>query len=263
MIMKFQQIRSATAIVTFGDSRFLIDPWLAPKDACPPIPGSANPDLRCPVYELPLPLEQILRVDAVIATHLHFDHFDDTAMKAIPKAMPIFAQDETDAKTLRDNGFADVRILKYGGLDFNGVALIKTDCIHGQPGEIGRLYENLPIRREACGVVMRHPNEKTLYLAGDTVWCDYVAAAINAHRPNVIVVNAARAAVAGFGPIIMGLEDIENVLTAAPYATVIASHMDNVGHATLWRKDIRDFAAKRNLGSRLLIPEDGEICDHP
>ena len=79
----------------------------------------------------------------------------------------------------------------------------------------------------------------------------------------VIVVNAARAAVAGFGPIIMGLEDIENVLTAAPYATVIASHLDNVGHATLWRKDIRDFAAKRNLGSRLLIPEDGEICDLP
>ena len=58
--MKFQQIRSATAIVTFGGSRFLIDPWLAPKDACPPIPGSANPDLRCPVHELPLPLEQIL-----------------------------------------------------------------------------------------------------------------------------------------------------------------------------------------------------------
>ena len=99
--MKFQQIRSATAIVTFGGSRFLIDPWLAPKDACPPIPGSANPDLRCPVHELPRPLEQILRVDAVIATHLHFDHFDETAMQAIPKDMPIFAQDDIDAETLK------------------------------------------------------------------------------------------------------------------------------------------------------------------
>ena len=83
--MKFQQIRSATAIVTFGGSRFLIDPWLAPKDSCPPIPGSANPGLRCPIHELPMPLEDILKVDAVIATHLHFDHFDETAMQVIPK----------------------------------------------------------------------------------------------------------------------------------------------------------------------------------
>lgn len=31
--MQFQQIRSATSIVTFGNVKFLIDPWLAPKDA--------------------------------------------------------------------------------------------------------------------------------------------------------------------------------------------------------------------------------------
>ena len=259
--MKFQQIRSATAIVTFGGIRFLIDPWLAPKDACPPIPGSANPELRCPVHELPLPIPEILKVDAVIATHLHFDHFDETAMKAIPKTMPIFAQDEVDAESLRQNGFADVRVLKYGGIDFNGVTLIKTDCIHGQPGEIGRLYENLPIRKEACGVMMKSSAEaKTLYLAGDTVWCEYVDAAIRDHRPDVIVVNAARAAVAPFGPIIMGLEDIEKVLAAAPKATVIASHMDNVGHATVWRKDIREFIARNGTAGRLLVPEDGETC---
>ena len=259
--MEFQQIRSATSIVIFGKAKFLIDPWLAPKDACPPIPGSASPTLRCPIHELPLPIREILKVDAVIATHLHFDHFDETAMREIPKNMPIFAQDEVDAAVLRQNGFADVRVLKYSGIDFNGVTLIKTDCIHGQPGEIGLLYEKLPIRKEACGVVMKSSAEaKTLYLAGDTVWCEYVDASIRDHRPDVIVVNAARAAVAPFGPIIMGLEDLEKVLAAAPKATIIASHMDNVGHATDWRSDIREFAARCGTAKRLLIPEDGETC---
>ena len=260
--MKFLQIRSATAIVTYGDSRFLIDPWLAPKDACPPIPGSAHPELRCPIHELPVPVEEILQVDAVIATHLHFDHFDETAIRLIPKEMTVFAQDDIDAATLRGHGFADVRVLRYGGVEFNAVTLVKTDCIHAQPGEAGRLYEKLPIRREACGVVMRSSAEpKTLYLAGDTVWCDYVAAAIRECRPEVIVVNAARAQVAPFGPIIMGLEDVEKVLEAVPDATVVASHLDNVGHATLWRRDLRAFAANHNLGKRLLIPEDGEELD--
>jgi L-ascorbate metabolism protein UlaG (beta-lactamase superfamily) len=261
--MKFQQIRSATAIITYGDSRFLVDPWLAPKDTFPPIPGSKNPYLRCPIHELPLPLSEILAVDAVIATHLHFDHFDDFAMKAIPKDMPIFAQDEIDAATLQKNGFGDVRILRYGGSVFNGVTLYKTDCIHGQPGEIGLMYEKLelPFRKEACGVVMRHPNEaKTLYLVGDSVWCDYVSSAIRSYAPSVIIINAARAAIEGFGPIIMGLEDIEQILAAAPNATIIASHMDNVGHATLWRKDIKAYVEKNSLAPRILIPEDGEVC---
>lgn len=121
--------------------RFLVDPWLGAKESIPPIPGSPNPDLRCPVSDLPLPLDEILDVDAVIATHLHFDHFDETAMERIPKSMVVFVQDEIDGETLRAKGFQDVRILKYAGVEFQGVQLTKTDCLHGQPGNIGLLYE--------------------------------------------------------------------------------------------------------------------------
>ena len=258
--MKFQQIRSATVIITTGGVRFLVDPWLAEKDSFPPIPGSPNPGLRCPIHDLPIPVEEILDVDAVIATHLHFDHFDETAASLIPKSMPIFAQDNVDAAALRKLGFKDVLILEEGGNEFNSVKLFKTDCYHATPGERDKLYSLVGMRGEACGVVFKHPDEeKTLYLAGDTVWYQGVENAIEKFSPYVVVVNSADAAISGFGRIIMGLEDISEVLKAAPSAIVIASHMDNVGHAKLWRKDIRAFAKENNLAGRLLVPEDGEI----
>ena len=46
----------------------------------------------------------------------------------------------------------------------------------------------------------------------------------------------------------------------APMSTVIASHMEAVNHATLSRKELREFADKNNL-SNLLIPLDGQSYD--
>lgn len=261
-IMAYQQIRSATAIVNCNGVRFLIDPWLGAKDSCPGLPVAYDPTLRSPIHELPLPISEIIKVDAVIATHLHFDHFDEEAVRVIPKEKPIFAQDQEDASTLQGYGFKDVRILRYGGTNFQGVILHKTDCMHGAPGERGRMYEEFQMRGEACGVVISHPNaEKKLYLAGDTIWCDYVADTIHRFNPDVIIVNAAEATVRGYSPIIMGISDIRKVLAYAPNATIIASHMDNIPHARLTRKDLRLFIEKNGLENRLLLPQDGEtVC---
>ena len=38
--MKIHQIRNATLIVTFGGKRFLVDPYLADKDAYPGCVGT-------------------------------------------------------------------------------------------------------------------------------------------------------------------------------------------------------------------------------
>lgn len=53
-------------------------------------------------------------------------------------------------------------------------------------------------------MVFRHPDEKTLYIAGDTIWRDAVAADLQKHQPDIVVLNAGYAHVIGFGPIIMG-----------------------------------------------------------
>lgn len=257
--MKFQQIRSATSIVTYGGTRFLIDPWLGEKGSIAPLPGSPNGDLRCPIHDLPCCLELLLQVDAVIATHLHFDHFDETAFQVIPEEMIIFAQDEIDAATLRQRGFRNVRVLDASGSRFKGVNLFKTECLHGQKENIDELYKMAQLRKEACGVVFRSPEErKTFYLAGDTIFFEGVASVIEKFSPEIIAVNAAEASIIGFGNIIMGIEDIRKTMDSAPQAQLIATHMDEVFHSKLWRKDLRKYISENGLEQKILVPEDGE-----
>lgn len=43
-----------------------------------------------PIVDLPLSMDNLLsNVTAVVVTHTHLDHWDDTAINAIPKSLPI------------------------------------------------------------------------------------------------------------------------------------------------------------------------------
>src|SRR3546814_4615926 len=68
-------------------------------------------------------------VDAVIVTHTHLDHWDDGAQAALPKDIPLFAQNDADAMLIRSQGFTHVRTLSDQA-KFGGVTLTKTGGQH-------------------------------------------------------------------------------------------------------------------------------------
>lgn len=251
--MKITQVRNATLIVEFGRKRFLVDPMLAPKGAYPGFEGTPNNHLRNPLVELKTPMEEIVRVDAAIVTHTHPDHWDEVAVATVPKELPLFVQNESDAELIRSQGFADIRLLSEHS-HFDGVALIKTPGQHGSDQAITAM----PFLGAVCGVVFRHPDEKVLYLTGDTIWNEHVKQVLSTYAPQVIVVNAGDAQVPGLGSIIMNADDVLKVYRAAPKATVLSSHMEAVNHCLLSRSDLRAFAQRNSMTDRLLVPEDGE-----
>jgi L-ascorbate metabolism protein UlaG (beta-lactamase superfamily) len=252
--MKLRQIRNATLRLEYAGTRFLIDPWFAEKGSQPGFEGTLNSHLRNPTAELVVPVAELVDVDAVILTHVHPDHWDDVAADALDKDIPFFVQHFGDKATIEAAGFTNVHAL-IGNPTFEGIKLTRTPGQHGSDDCLQAAYD---ILGEVCGVLFRHPEEKSLYLAGDTVYNHHVAATLAIHVPDVVVMNCCDAQVVGLGSIIMNASDVQSVYDAAPQATLIASHMEAVNHAALTRAELRTFVQENHMNDRIIIPADGE-----
>ena len=258
--MKITQVRNATIIVEYNETKFLIDPWLGPKDYMEGFESALNSQIRQPRVELPFEIEKTVDVDAVILTHFHPDHFDEYAVNALNKDIKFFVQSQKDLEIIKSYGFENLEVMTQQGIDYKNIKLYKTDCQHGKREIIKPLCESIGMPYDAMGVVFKSNNEKTLYVAGDTIWCDEVSEAIDKFEPEIIVVNACAATVINGERLIMNIDDVRQVIKKAPKSTIIASHMDTVSHLTVTRKDLEEFREKESV-KNLLIPDDGEVLN--
>ncbi len=279
--MKFQQIRSATIKITYDGTTFLCDPWLTKQrmagclaiiplicainrggdkrkkfviDHCKTWKAVALKHKWTMVPRKPLPMsvkEINAGVDAYICSHAHMDHIGlspfGKACEGLNKRLPILAQNKEDADFLEYSGMKDVRIVNES-IKFGDAELIKVKAIHGTKIPCG----------DACGYIFRSPNEKTLYYMGDTVWCPAVKETIEKYKPEVIITYNCAAVLKDYGRLIMDDNDLYEVYKSAPEATIIASHMDNVPHATLTRKTLSAKLEQKGIRDKILIPADGE-----
>jgi L-ascorbate metabolism protein UlaG (beta-lactamase superfamily) len=240
-------VRHATLVLEYGGRRLLVDPMLGEEGSAPPIEDSPNQRPN-PLVPLPAPApELVANVEAVLVTHMHEDHFDPTAELALPRSLPLVCQPE-DAGELLGKGFENVRPVD-DSIDLFGISIARTGGQHGT-GEIAEAMA--PV----SGFVLSAPGEPTLYIAGDTIWCDEVRDALSAHSPGVVVVNAGGARFNTGDPITMTADDVIAVTEATPDGTVVvAVHMDAINHCIVTRRDLR---AATSGNDRIRIPDDGE-----
>lgn len=245
--MHLSLIRSATLRVTTAGHTLLVDPQLDPAGAREAVPNTPNPR-RSPLVDLPEPPEAaIAGIDAVLVTHLHRDHFDDTARKLLPRDLPVFCQ-PPDTERLHADGFTDVRPV-HGDAKLGDLLIVRTEGHHGT-GEIGEAMA--PV----SGFVLHAPGEPSLYIAGDTILCDEVRAALAEHKPAAIVVNASAARFNTGDPIVMDNDDVV-VLARETDAHIVAVHFETVSHSTETRADLRERLHQEGLMDRVSVPEDG------
>lgn len=141
-MIKATRIGHASVLLEFDGTRLLTDPWFSEKSGYHPGEG---PGLE--IAELP-------RLDAVVVSHGHYDHYDMAAFSAYgDHTVPVFVKRGT-ASTAREAGFANVRELDWWEQAVvGGVTITAAPAKHGVP-------ENTYLFESASGVV---------YFAGDTL----------------------------------------------------------------------------------------------
>ncbi|OXM83728.1 MBL fold metallo-hydrolase [Paenibacillus rigui] len=246
--MNLKLLRHATLGLEYGGVTFLIDPMFSEAGVNPPIMNTPN-ELRNPLVPLPATAQEWLHPDAAIVTHLHPDHWDAAAQEAMAKSTPILCQ-PGDESAFYSSGFQSV-LPVADHARYKGVTLTRTGGRHGT-GEIGARMGNV------SGFVLKAEGEPTLYLAGDTIWCDEVVEALNTHKPDVIIVNAGGARFNVGDPITMGGDDVVQVCRYAPGSKVIPVHMDAINHCLVTRAQLRERLEAEALLHQVLILEDGE-----
>jgi L-ascorbate metabolism protein UlaG (beta-lactamase superfamily) len=240
--MRLRLIRHATVLVRLAGRTVLVDPMLDPPGARPPVEDTDN-DLRNPLVDLPEPPEVVVgSLDGIVITHLHEDHFDGTAARLLPKHVPLFCATE-DAESLAGRGFGDVRAIA-DWVDWEGVTIERTAGIHGELGP-------------SPGFILSTEGEPSLYVAGDTVLCDEVRAALDERRPEVVVVNASGAHFTGGGPLVMDTDDVVATARYAPDARVVAVHLEAINHCVQTRADLHQRLHDEGLTDQVTVPEDG------
>ena len=237
--MRLTLVRNATLLVDLAGRRILVEPMLDPPGARPPVEDSPSPRPN-PLAPLPLPAEEIVAgLDAVIVTHLHRDHFDETGARLVPRDVPVFCQPE-DEERLRSHGL-DARPVDTE-LSWDGLRIARTGGRHGSD------EATVAALGPVSGFVL-----DGLYIAGDTVWCAEVEEAIERHRPRVAVVNGSGAHFRHGGPLVMTAEQIREVVERVP--TVVVVHLEAIDHCLETRREVRVAVPEA------LVPEDGETLD--
>ena len=267
-------IRNATARLDYDGKTFLLDPMLSDKGKLPSFAGIA-PN---PTVDLPIPASDVVAdIDVVIVSHLHGDHFDDTAADLLDKSILMLtprngaspnprdgAPDVPFKESLDAKGFTDVREIGSASADhvtLDGITIHQVFARHGK-GIVGDAMGGVN------GLIFEAAGEPTIYWAGDTILDEggEVEDILKRCKPDVVIAHTGGPVVEVISPEILLMDAAQAVAFfdlakgENPDVQIIAIHMDALDHCFSTRADLVAALDDHpgDVRDHVTIPADGE-----
>lgn len=246
--IEFVHVRHATSIIKIGNKEILIDPMLSSKESLPTV-KTVNNELKNPRTELPFNMDNMVKkVNYLLLTHLHFDHFDKEAVAALSKEIPVLCS-KTDVKGVKKAGFLMIHPIA-NEYEIDGIKIIQYPAIHGE----GILKYMMG---KGSSYLIEYKGFR-IFLTGDCLLTSSLKNNLIQTKPDIVIANAG-AAKLNFGkPITMSIKDIQEIAKIITGSKILVVHLDALNHCTETRayckEQIRDYP-------NIYIPNDGEKID--
>ena len=245
--MKISYIGGPTALIEYGGLRFVTDPTFDTAPAEYPSGASTLKKTQSPSVGP----EALGRVDAVLLSHDHHSDNLDNKGKAFLNSAGKVITTKAGAERLKGNavGLEPWQSIELPGKD-GTVRVTATPARHG-PSHMDR--------GPVIGLVLEHPAEGTLYVAGDTVWYEggaEVAARFRV-RTAVLFLGAARVAAVGDWPLTFTADGAVEAARAFAEATIVPLHFEGCEHFSESRAQVDAAFSRAGLAGRLRWPVGG------
>jgi L-ascorbate metabolism protein UlaG (beta-lactamase superfamily) len=249
--MNATYIGGPTAIIELGGFRFITDPTFDPAGSHYSLAGG-----KVNLEKLQSPSDvNIGKIDFVLLSHdQHPDNLDNAGRKLLVEAAYTITT-KAGSKRLGGTsiGLDPWETYSVTTPDGSVITITATPARHGPAG-----IE--PISGDVIGFVlsMKGQSNHEIYITGDTVYYEGVAAVAKKFKPELIFLFAGAARTRGPFNLTMSTNDAIDTAFAFPSATIIPLHYEGWKHFTQNESDLEKAFEALGIRDRLKVLKAGE-----
>jgi L-ascorbate metabolism protein UlaG (beta-lactamase superfamily) len=254
--LRLTYVGGPTALLEWRGLRLLTDPTFDPAGTSYDLPGYSLRKTQPPAVEA----NGMGELDAVLLSHdHHLDNLDEAGRALLPRAGRVLTTVD-GAGRLGGNasGLAPWQSVELAGPAGARLVVTATPARHGPPdGDRGPVV--------GFALAFADEPDRAVYVSGDTVWFEGVAAVSYRFDVKVAILNAgaARVAVAGDLPLTLTAEQAVKVARALPQALVVPLHFEGWEHFSEGRAEVERAFREAGEDGRLRWPRPGEAIVLP